>query len=336
MPRSGKLFNPFDDLEYVGGRDEKNSARFIDDFVRIAKCEMVTDYDKLYFFGKCMKQKASDWWRLQDFETYSEAKRKFLKHYWGDENQGHFRQEIYLGKYVDNENETMSEYVSRLARNAKHLEPPMSDVEILRCVKNHFSTDVMRELRPSLVSSLNDMCHLLDEIDRDRKRTEKEQAKEMKTESEDRTVENFQRQQTDFRQTYRGYGMRNGGYQRQDRYNYNWKSRSEPNYTRGRSNNWRGRDRNYNTNRSRSYGYRDGNDRNRYDGRKRYERDNSKDRSVSRDDESKHSDRRRNSPSPSRSSVSENTKNMRTENLIREIDEEPKRDKKRTQTYRYS
>lgn len=74
MPRSGKLFNPFDDLEYVGGRDEKNPARFVDDFERIAKYEMVTDYDKLYFFGKCIKQKVSDWWRLQSFETYSEAK----------------------------------------------------------------------------------------------------------------------------------------------------------------------------------------------------------------------------------------------------------------------
>lgn len=58
MPRSGKLFNPFDDLEYVGGRDEKNPARFVDDFERIAKYEMVTDYDELYFFDKCMKQKA--------------------------------------------------------------------------------------------------------------------------------------------------------------------------------------------------------------------------------------------------------------------------------------
>lgn len=36
---------------------------------------------------------------------------------------------------------------------------------------------------------------------------------------------------------------------------------------------------------------------------------------------------RKNSPSPSRSSGTESTKSMRTENLIREIDEESKREK---------
>lgn len=109
IPRSGRLFNPFYELEYIGGKDSKNPVRFIDDFERIAEYETVPEHDKLYFLGNCMRQKASDWWSLQKFRTYSETEKKFLKHYWGDESQEYFRQEIYLGKYTDNERETMSE-----------------------------------------------------------------------------------------------------------------------------------------------------------------------------------------------------------------------------------
>lgn len=75
------LFNPFYELEYIGGKDSKNPVRFIDDFERIAEYETVPEHDKLYFLGKCIRQKASDWWSLQRFRTYSETKKKFLKHY---------------------------------------------------------------------------------------------------------------------------------------------------------------------------------------------------------------------------------------------------------------
>lgn len=63
----------------------------------------------------------------------------------------------------------MSEYTQNLARQTKLLNPPMSDHEIIRCVKRHFSIEIAKEIRPGTVTSIFDLTRLLDDIEEEQK-----------------------------------------------------------------------------------------------------------------------------------------------------------------------
>lgn len=149
------------------------------------------------------------------------------------------------------------------------------------------------------------MCHFLDEIERDKKRREKEQSEDKSIVSEDNVRKCFERLRTDLRQMNRAFGFRYRSYQRPDRYDYNWKGQSTDfgrNYSMNadRNNNWRGQnrgfDRDFRVNRGRNQSYGNGYDRQRTN---RSERKSRRDGSMSREDDSRRSEKRRNSPSPS-------------------------------------
>jgi len=73
---------------------------------------------------------------------------------------------MYTGKYNANGTETIAEYALNVMKQAKCLDPPMSDKEIIRCVKRHFGNSVAREIRPTTVKNIEDFVQLLDEIER--------------------------------------------------------------------------------------------------------------------------------------------------------------------------
>jgi len=78
-----------------------------------------------------------------------------------------FRQMMYFGKYkaVDG---PMTEYATNIARQAKTLDPPMTDQEIIQTVRQHFDSDVARELRPSVVRNVSELIEMLETIENER------------------------------------------------------------------------------------------------------------------------------------------------------------------------
>lgn len=47
----------------------------------------------------------------------------------------------------------------------------MSEHEIIRCVKRHFGASIAREIRPTIVKTVEEFVKLLDEIEYEQKRT---------------------------------------------------------------------------------------------------------------------------------------------------------------------
>lgn len=112
-----------------------------------------------------MRDSAAEWFELNEPDTFEEAKRMFLENFWGEEEQARFRQRIYTGKYRPDRDATMADYALELARQAKLLVPPMTEHEIIRAVKGHFSLDIAREICATTVSNMKDIVKLLNNIE---------------------------------------------------------------------------------------------------------------------------------------------------------------------------
>ncbi|KYQ54046.1 hypothetical protein ALC60_07048 [Trachymyrmex zeteki] len=185
LPRGGFLKNPFSDLEFSGDPDRQNPVRFLNKFERIASYENVEDPDKLYYFEKTLKGYANTWFTLKEPTSYANARDAFLEKYWGDETQARFREKLYLQKFRPSKDLTMADYAQSLSIDAKTLEPPMTDVEIIRVIKRHFRTEISREIRPTTVTTIEELIKLLNAIDDERKYATRRY--------DDRKVENIQK-----------------------------------------------------------------------------------------------------------------------------------------------
>ncbi|KMQ89606.1 retrotransposon ty3-gypsy subclass, partial [Lasius niger] len=173
LPRGGWLKSPFEEITYKGRTDTQNPMRFLKRFEKIAIYEGVEEREQLYYFGKCMRGTASNWFDVRDPDSIKEAKDAFVEYFWSEEQQARFREEIYTGRYKPESNTTMAEYALNVSKQAKYLVPPMSEHEIIRCVKRHFGTNVAREIRPSTVKTIEEFVTLLDELEYEQKKMQR-------------------------------------------------------------------------------------------------------------------------------------------------------------------
>ena len=63
----------------------------------------------------------------------------------------------------------MTDYALALAKEAETLEPPMTERELIVCIARHFPENIVKDLRPAILTSLNDMIAILDTIENDAK-----------------------------------------------------------------------------------------------------------------------------------------------------------------------
>ncbi|XP_036140842.1 uncharacterized protein LOC118644959 [Monomorium pharaonis] len=178
LPKGGWLKSPFEDLKYFGKTDTQNPIKFLRRFEKIATYENISEAEKLYFFGKCMRGTASSWYDVREPDNITEGKQKFIEYFWGDEQQARFRESIYTGNFSESASQSMSEYALNIAKQAKYLNPPMSEMEIIRSVKRHFSKDIAREIRPTTVKNVEEFVKLLDELDYERMRAKKSKTRD--------------------------------------------------------------------------------------------------------------------------------------------------------------
>jgi len=104
------------------------------------------------------------WFDVQDFACVYDAKIEFVKQFWGENQQAKFHEKLYLGKYKTNKGARMADYALDLARQAKLLDPPMGDAEIIRCVKRHFDKEIVREIKITTIKTVADLTGLLEEV----------------------------------------------------------------------------------------------------------------------------------------------------------------------------
>lgn len=64
---------------------------------------------------------------------------------------------------------SMADYVLNMAREAETLEPPMSQKELVSCLTRHFPESIARDLRPALISTLDEMTSILENIESEAK-----------------------------------------------------------------------------------------------------------------------------------------------------------------------
>lgn len=74
----------------------------------------------MYYFGRCLRGTAINWFDVNEPETIEEAKRAFIEHYWGEEQQARFREKIYSGIYNKDLILSMSEYVKFIEASEIH------------------------------------------------------------------------------------------------------------------------------------------------------------------------------------------------------------------------
>lgn len=104
---------------------------------------------------------------IKECRDINEEKSEFKDQFWGEETQAKLREVLYIGRYQYGCGFRMSEYAMNLAKQAKYLKPPMSDHEIIRCVKRYFDKDISREIRPSAVKTVKEFSMLLDDVEDD-------------------------------------------------------------------------------------------------------------------------------------------------------------------------
>lgn len=167
LPRGGWLKNPFEEISFSRRNDPQNPIRFWNKFKKLAEYEQVTRDEQVYYFGRCMKGDASQWFELHDFDDIEVIEENFKEHYWGCQAQMNFRNRLYYDRFRPGSG-SMAEYAMRLAREAKTLSPPMSDQEIIFMIKEHFDSEVARELRPSIIRSVTEMINMLETIENER------------------------------------------------------------------------------------------------------------------------------------------------------------------------
>lgn len=119
LPKGGWLRNPFKELKYSGRNNPQNPIKFLNRFEKIARYEEVGFVEQLYYFGRCFRGTASNWFEVREPEDIEDAKEAFKDYFWGEEQQARFREDIYLGSYKNESGMLMLEYALNLSKQAK-------------------------------------------------------------------------------------------------------------------------------------------------------------------------------------------------------------------------
>lgn len=81
LPRGGWMKNPFDEISYRGKSGRQNPIRFFQRFEKLATYERVPEEEQAFYFGRCLKGPASQWYELLDEDDIHTVKRLFREQF---------------------------------------------------------------------------------------------------------------------------------------------------------------------------------------------------------------------------------------------------------------
>lgn len=164
LPRSASIFNPFLNLKFAGTGDKLHPVLFMRKFLEIARFEGTDQRSQLHYFSMCLTGSASTWWSSLVIEDIRGALKAFKRKYWSTSQQFELAQRILIGRYVSQRDGTMSDYVARCQQENNFLDNPMPEREFVAAMTGHFNEQIERELRVSLIRTVEQLLLVLDEI----------------------------------------------------------------------------------------------------------------------------------------------------------------------------
>lgn len=124
-----------------------------------------------------LKGDAEIWYSIIEdkYETIDEFINLFLKNYWGENQQSKVREYLFNGKYKENVGSTREKYIMQKYNYVRHLEPCMSESEIVIYFARHFPENIRDVILIQGIDTIDRLLQYLRRIDDTRryKNTEK-------------------------------------------------------------------------------------------------------------------------------------------------------------------
>ena len=138
--RSFRDFDPFKNLQFSGSKDLKHPLCFINVFEFFSMHEKLSDYEKIFLFGKSLTEEAAKWLDIHGYdETYEDMKASFLKFFWNEGDQDLFNSFLVSGKYTKESGLSLTQYFDKYAYEAMTFMNNAPDEETLtKLLMEHF------------------------------------------------------------------------------------------------------------------------------------------------------------------------------------------------------
>lgn len=102
---------------------------------------------------------------IEDFESFEEH---FIKYFWGNNAQTKSRENLYFGKYDTRKGYNMNEYAMKIYSNAKFLDPPIQEEEIIMFLSRHYKPEITETIAIQNIKSIEQLSNYLQRIERNR------------------------------------------------------------------------------------------------------------------------------------------------------------------------
>lgn len=148
-------------------KPDERPTKYLKELAKYCQTTRAQTWEYNSIINESLQGTAKEWWSaknmnivdLEEFETA--LKRRF----WSTDAQHKIRRELNFGYYKFNNTETRTQHAMRLIGNAKDLEPPMSDKEIIDCLSNHFTQDIRAAIFSRGITSTEDLLDIIDRSD---------------------------------------------------------------------------------------------------------------------------------------------------------------------------
>lgn len=123
--------------------------------------------ESAFILSSCLKGTPKDWWDLvkQENNTIESFCEKFKDRYWNENVQYETKRKLEFGHYVPSAETSMSTYAIKIFRDAKGLNPPLRDAEIIQKLSRHFNEEIRVAILGRHIQVLQDLLELLERFD---------------------------------------------------------------------------------------------------------------------------------------------------------------------------
>lgn len=110
---------------------------------------------------------AEAWYQMVEdkYETIEQFETIFLNHFWGEYNQQRVRLNLFNGSYNETFGSSREKYIMRKIYNIRHLEPSLTEAEMVRYLARHFSEDIHNVIITQRINTIETLIEYVRNID---------------------------------------------------------------------------------------------------------------------------------------------------------------------------
>lgn len=187
----------------------------------------------------CLKGNAELWYNIieERYCTMGEFTELFLRQYWGEYVQQKVRLNLFNGKYSESFGCSREQYFIRKYNTIRHLEPHLTEAEIVKYIAHHFEDDVNKVIITQRITTIENLLDYLRAIDDGRagwrNRSPREQSNQQRAYNPRGNFENRHNNNNRQTQNHNSYNREN----RENNANYRYNARESYNRERQHFNN---------------------------------------------------------------------------------------------------